>query len=269
MDVKKRLIFHFYAGKDYRTNRAVLIHLECLKHYHKVFDEALFCVAVDDVNDSELITSVETDICKCGFKDLHFKVVQNDIYREARTFYDEIIAKIDVLDGMTFFGHTKGYTNYKDLPYFATSDKLDSWITGLYYFSLEFASEAELHLFGQPFFNVFYGSFLTYCEKDSYNKSFIYYSGTFFWTNALRLLKNTKEMPLLDDLGYAERFPSCFFTVDDFYNRTMNSLSGYGYYMTFTTNLYYRIDEVIREFLNNEKDYNKFLNYKTKILANI
>lgn len=270
MSAYKRLIFHFYAEKNYKENRAIKIHLNCLKYYSHIFDEALFCIAIDDAEDKDLYKSVEKDLIDCGFKDIRFKEVKNDVYREARTFYEEVARNMSNLDGMTFFGHTKGYTNYIRMPNGATVESLDQWITGLYYFSLNNVEEVEQNLFGQPFFNNFYGSFLSYCKIDCFGQDFPLYSGTFFWVNGLQLSQEKFwHIPKLDTLAYAENFLSKYYFYEDFSNKCNHRYSGINDYMAYCTNYYYYSPEVIPLFfLENEEDLNKFIIYKNKMTEN-
>lgn len=50
-------------------------------------------------------------IWSCGFKDnVTIKVKPNSPYRDAQTFYDEVVNHLSEFDGMVFFGHNKGNT---------------------------------------------------------------------------------------------------------------------------------------------------------------
>ena len=260
-DVHKRLVFHFYCDNDYKSNRAIKIHLQCLKHYSSIFDEALFCICVDDLDNTDLIQSIEHDIIGCGFNDIRFKLVKNTSYREAKTFYDEIATKINELYGITFFGHTKGYTNYKNLPYGADIENLDTWITGLYFLSLSDLDDVKNRLLGPPM-NSFYGSFLSYCKEID----LILYSGTFYWINAPSLNDKIKNnIPLLDNCTYAENFLSKIFKYKEFSKK--GGYNGRGNFMSFVLNNYCFANKTIKGFLND--DIEEYLDFKEKILKEI
>lgn len=270
MSAYKRLVFHFYAEKDYKENRAIKIHLRCLKFYHNIFDEAIFFIAVDDITNTDLIKSIEKDLIDCEFKNVRFQVVQNDCYREARTFYDQIICKLKTLDGMTFFGHTKGYTNYKKLPNHATPENLDIWITAMYYLSLNFIDEAEDFLFNHPRCNDFYGSFLSDWIDDNGIDHAIY-SGTFYWLNCAQIFSRhylKEEPPVLDNLAYAETYPSTFYNKDSFLNNP-KSLSSHKLWMSYTINYYRYSQNVISNFFDGEKELKDYMEFKNNIINKI
>lgn len=265
-NIKKHLVFHFYCDDNYEQNRAIKMHLQCLKFYSHVFDDALFCIAVQDINNKKLICDIEKNIIDCGFKNLTLKVVKNSIYREALTFYEEVVLKMKDTDGMTFFGHTKGYTNYIKLPNGATESNIDTWILGLYYLSLSNIEEVETYLFGKYAYKM-YGSFLSYCEKNSYGQGFPLYSGTFFWINNQGLLiKENNNFPKLTDLTYAENFLSMIFNKDDFYN--IGTYYGKNNFMSYIVNYYQFANETISWFLT-EAELKDFIEYKAKMINSI
>lgn len=202
--VYKNLVFHFYTFEGFRDNEAIKLHLNCLKYYSDIFDNALFVISVDDVNNTELIKETEHAIIDCGFKDVRFKVVENDVYREAKTFKVEIMDKLTSYEGITFFGHTKGVSNMSIKE--VNKESVLKWIAGMYFLNLHFVDEAENLLIGQ-FRTCFYGAYKVISKKVE-NKNNTWYAGTFFWVNTNRLANNIKqrkiEIPNLHDRGYAE-----------------------------------------------------------------
>lgn len=208
--IKKRLIFYFYTFDGFKENRAVKIHLSCLKHYSSVFDEALFIIFLDDAEDKELIYETEAEILKIGLKDVRFKVHKNNWYCEAQPFFDEIVGKLKSLDGLTFFGHTKGITNYQKPD--VSRDSLDAWLIGMYYLNLQFLDEVEFEMIYS--LARFYGAFLT--ENSEHPGVDWFYSGTFYWLNCLMIhndsLIGEKEMPVsCHQRGFAESFPGLLY----------------------------------------------------------
>ena len=208
--IKRRLIFYFYTFNNFIDNRAIKIHLKCLKHYSNVFDEALFVVSLDDVNNTELIFNTEAELLKLGFKDIHFKVHKNNGYCEAQPFYEEIVRNLKVLDGLTFFGHTKGVTNYSKED--INIESIDAWLTGMYYLNLEFVPEVEYKMIKD--ISRFYGAFLT-DNRDGDGVNW-FYSGTFFWLNCQMLyideITNEIEIPTYcHQRGFAESFPGLLY----------------------------------------------------------
>ena len=209
--IKKRLVFYFYAFENYKDNYANKLHLNCLKHYANIFDEVIFVISVDDLENKELILDVELEIIKCGFKDIRFKLHKNNAYREVPTFYDEIVERLDKLDGITFFGHNKGTTNVQKAD--AVIKSIEAWILGMYYLNLEFISEVEEQLCSDV--PRFYGAFLLDARKwDILNVC--YYVGTFYWVNGPKIAVDilTKYVEPLDTYhhrGFAECFPGLLY----------------------------------------------------------
>ena len=112
--VKVSLVYHLYC-KDVESlkvgggNLYNEINRRCLTHFHDIFDEATFCVAVDDTHDHELIEAAVRWIWSCGFgENTTIKVRFNSQYRGAKTFYDEIATRLADYDGMVFYAHNKG-----------------------------------------------------------------------------------------------------------------------------------------------------------------
>jgi hypothetical protein len=63
--MKKKLVFYFYITRENVNSEVYRVHYACLEKYIGIFDEVLFVISVDDVNDFELINSFEhrlTDI---------------------------------------------------------------------------------------------------------------------------------------------------------------------------------------------------------------
>lgn len=221
--IKKRLVFYFYTFENFMDNRAIKIHLKCLKHYANVFDEALFIISVDNTGESKLIFDTEVELLKLGFNDIHFKIHKNNSYREAQPFYNEIVAKLNTLDGLTFFGHNKGTTNYENG--WAVRESIDAWIIGMYYLNLEFINEVETSLLSEP--HRFYGAFLTDARNTAL-KSWLY-SGTFYWINCLEVwndatLGNIHLPSSAHHRGFAENFPGSLYE----WNNGVDGLDSHG-----------------------------------------
>jgi hypothetical protein len=210
--MKRRLIFHFFVFNGFLDNRAIKIHLKCLKKYSSLFSESLFVLSVsDDASNDDVITA-EKAIVECGFvSNVTFIIEKTTPYCEARTFYDYIVKTLDDYDGLTFFGHTKGTTNYKPGM---SREAIDSWIVGLYFLSLDDVTDVEYNLIsratGEP--SLFYGSCAMALDNIASYDSAVFYSGTFYWLNGAHIKKyiqdNNMTVPMLNTRYYAERFPT-------------------------------------------------------------
>ena len=140
---------------------------------------------------------------------MRFKVSENDQYREARAFREEIVDRLNEYSGITFFAHNKGVSNVLNPNFDNVSIK--RWIASMYYLNLEedILKEAEEELVG-AFASPFFGAYCIKSEKIE-NKYKQWYAGTFYWTNTNRLYNDIVQrglpIPNLHDRGYAEFFP--------------------------------------------------------------
>lgn len=228
-----RLVYHMYV-KSF-DDAVSKIHFYCLGKYINVFNEALFIISLDDVDDTDLISAIETRITSLGFKgSLRFKIIKNDPYkREAETFYYEIVEKLNDLDGITFFAHSKGYSN-------KVSANLCKWIAAMYFFGLDdlIINQVKDHLLEKPSY-MFDGFNPVFDDKNFEHHPLWYgktlynwtYHGSFYWMNTQKIAKhlNSKslQIPKLTDRYYAENFPGnvcpfdtqCVGFTTDYYGR--------------------------------------------------
>jgi hypothetical protein len=226
--INKILVFNFYLTENWGELITNKIHLECLKKYSNCFDGALFFVVVDDINNNKLITNFKKYIINSiSIVNISFVNKENDILREARNFYDEIALKLGSIEGLLFFGHNKGITNYNSPKY--DNDCVEKWITSMYYGCLSNNDELVDCLYNKR--KLTYGTLLNKMEDDIFStdeyrekinfwmgKRKYHYMGTFFWMNCQSinsfLLNNNKVIPPLTDRWYAENFFSNLFDIE-------------------------------------------------------
>lgn len=234
--VKLKNVSHFYAPETWEENRATQIWLKCFSKYSGVFDECTVIVASDCFDDEEFNKKVFSAIVShCYCKNIQIKAEHNTAYRESKTFYDEIIQK--KFDGITFFNHTKGTTNYGKYD----TQSIDDWIIGLWYLSfLDIESMVNnLSYNGKNGIgNFFYGAFPIINPDYSISKDMAF-NGSFYWVN-MNLIRseignNIKgEIPILSSRLYAEKFPGLILSKwlgDSWDGRYMTtSFSGYKFY---------------------------------------
>ena len=204
--MKKTLVFHFYVPKEYKENEVIRMHLVFLKEYAHIFDSAIFSICFEEKTD-ELVNEVEHDILSLGFnKDIRMVIEENTILTESVTFKKHIIDRLGELEGMVFFGHTKGVTNKKDHP--KRYEDIKKWIYALYFYNLEFVGEVERMLFySHPWQATFYGALRTTYDKGvTFN-----YPGTFFWLNPSLLYNDIEsglvKIPKVANRSFVEDLP--------------------------------------------------------------
>lgn len=207
--MKKKLVFHLYCDKDWENNLSLKLHFVCLKHYLSIFDEILIVLSTDFESDVFLTDIKRKIITELNHKNITIKTVKNTVYREAKTFYDEVI-NTDY-EGIVFFAHSKGYTNFNPETRY-NKKYIIEWIIGCYWLSLEFLNEAEASLCRSTKQNngLFYGSFKLVNKNGSVYMNSAY-MGAFYWTNVRELKKyfswENKDIPKLCSRMSAEEFP--------------------------------------------------------------
>lgn len=251
--IKHRLIFSFYLTDDFEDNFANKIHFKMLRYYQDRFDEAIFCINIDNVDDVELIKRFEKKILSIGYiRNVDFKIYENTLYREAYVFKHEIIDSLKELDGLTFFGHNKGYTN-------GEHDWLKKWIVGCYFLALNDISDVDNQMIDSIYSErkIFYGSFLVK-QNDPIDYGEFQYLGTFYWLNGQGLYeyckKNEIEIPLLTNRSYAEIFPSRICCIGQYLNGHVGS---FDYRYLLNCNIMTDVDFMLKYLTNNV--YNDFL----------
>ena len=205
--MKKKLVFHFYFGDEWKTNPIVKIHLNCLRHYCNIFDDVEIVIAVNNPKDKKKTREIKETILRyIDNNRISLIVEENTPLREAKTFYNEVLNGDEQYNGIIFFGHSKGYSNLNGEN---NKDAIVEWICGLYFLSLEFADEAYKKLaYGTEKNNgVCYGSFLQITDNGMVHSEYPY-SGTFYWINVNTIKHNDFKIPFLDNRFYAEKFPS-------------------------------------------------------------
>lgn len=263
--IEYNLAFYFYVIDDWRNNRAIQLHLNCLKYYAHIFSSALFILAVNNVANHELINDVKKEIIRLGYHNVTFKIIANNPLCEVTPFFNIILPWGNKNNSITFFGHTKGVTNYKQHE----RDAIDNWILGMYYLSLNYMTEVEDYLLrGWNF--LFYGPYLIETEtKRNINKYNCNYSGTFFWTNISELYKRVD----LNDVSRNHRNAVEFLPGEvgswDIYQSMRTTLSSHNLIVGYgdSIDLYNNPDSY--KFFFEGDDLSNYIEFKNKILENI
>lgn len=271
--MKKRLVFHCYINNGWKENRVNKIHFQCLQYFSYVFNEIIFVIVVDDIDDINTIYDVESYILSLRIcPNIKFIIKKNNLFRDSQTFYDEIAQKLKEMDGLTFFAHNKGLTNYIDQS--LSKSDVEKWITSMYFGGLSNIEEAEYMMTEGRLIS--YGSLLCKCDEDTV-EDYIYrrrqyflgenmfnYIGTFFWVNAPVLcdyMKNTKkELPHLNDRWYAENFLSNIISFDF-------AASYGGRFLIGSFDMYYNTKQQLETFFGDK--YVDFENFHKIIVSEI
>lgn len=254
--MKKKLVFYFYITRENVNSEVYRVHYACLEKYIGIFDEVLFVISVDDVNDFELINSFEhrlTDIRKSG--DIKFVIHQNDGFRESWAFKKYVVDCIPE-DKFVFFGHSKGITNVEKWD----KNVLYNWIIGMYFYNFNFMNEVEDDFIKWTTFA--YGSFLFTGDWFETTRYKWFYSGAFFWLHSSKLYNYLKqhdiEIPKFADRLYAENFLGNIvaFNRDGF----MNLISSHGrmWFKDDSIEVFYKDPNFISYYYPEHEDFDEF-----------
>lgn len=226
--MKKIFVFNLYSNNQKITdNKLFEIHKNCIKYYKHVFDELIFYLNVDDLNDCELINDLIKWVSEvCEGLNFTIKVRKNTKLCEAETFRNEILnGRKKYEDCFVFFGHSKGSSLLdKDLNVNLermnsnSNESLLKWCVGLYFYSFNFIDEIEKIFHGCPRASeMFYGPFLTQIKNPEnnpilrMNKNNCHYQGTFYWINMNKfnnyIDRGIIDLPLIDDRFWVEMLP--------------------------------------------------------------
>ena len=195
MPVKLKFIYYLWVPVN-GFSKMMDIHWNCLEQYSHVFDETLFLVACDDKKNENVFFAIDK-IKSLGFKNLEIKIVENLPSRESFYVKREIFDHLDNFDGLTFFAHTKGVSEY-DSQF--SLNNISAWISSLYFFNLSFIDDVKDKLINEKYLS--YGTFGQDGDFITTKYKWIY-SGTFFWINGTKLKKfideNNIKIPTLYD----------------------------------------------------------------------
>lgn len=207
----RKLVFHLYLTKDWRTNWVYKIHFNCLKYYRECFDKAYFALDLEDKSDIGSLVEVKQKLVHIlnNVQNIEFETVENNYYYESQTFKNAVVDRIGK-DDLVFFAHIKGV---RDAEIYPLGDVIKNICT-LYYLSLNPEKEThdvteKLKLWSEF---ITYGSLLIQFD-DEFKVKGKYdwiYAGTFFWLNSRRLNNyiNTHDvkLPEFDSRFYSENF---------------------------------------------------------------
>jgi hypothetical protein len=217
--IKKTLVFHIYVyeSENYLENEAYKFHIECLKRYSNVFDKACFNISCDNINDIETINSIKCDLVKCGFNNIEIITTKNDYFCEVNTFKYFILDRLENLNELIFFGHTKGITNINDgINY---PENILHWVYTMYFFNLEEEYIINMENMVIKSFgggqNTFYGTL-----KQTYKEMGIsFYPGTFYWVNPMKLYEDNRQgkaiIPKIYNRNFCEELPYIYKNINN------------------------------------------------------
>ena len=267
INMKKKLIFSFSVFENCLDNRAIKIHLNCLRYYANIFDEATFILNNGELDNNPNFLEVKQQLIKLPFKNITIKEKRGSYLYESQVFYDEIITKLKSFNNtLVFFGHTKGCTNYGGR---FKQDDIDTWITGLYYLSLSDLIDVEQALI-KEFEPRFYGSFLSETKDDkTLPNGFALYQGSFFWLNPGRIyhdiITNTINIPQLYDRWFAEYLPGKMYEKGIHKNILLSKYNRYTFFNN-DNNAYFTIDTIVDFILQEGDDKIHFNNFKNEMI---
>lgn len=229
------------------------IHFNSLKYYKDSFYDAIFYISYEQY-DKEIMHELEMRILDIGIES--FKIIKrkDTLFHESLFFKEEIVNKLTNIDGLVFFGHTKGLNNIQDNRLITTNIK--KWILGLYYFNLYDIQEIKKIMLHQ------YADNIGYCGiKILFNDIGDVWlpSGTFFILNPSMIQRYLytgyiKNLPPMFNRHYAENFLPLL--VNN--HKHFESYKGMILYNVDMYNFAYQWVEELTKDTTNYKDYEKY-----------
>ena len=215
-EIKTKLVFHLFCqsaedvseGTETYSNS---IHRRILSKYSDKFDKAVFCLTLNDVNDRKTASAAVKWIMSCGFgSNLEIKIKQNDWFRDARTFFEEIVNKNPERNEVVMFSHNKGATHGNESEHL--QDNVTKWTVFSYYsiFRNFESNVRDLNKDGLVCGYVPVHGAVTPWNYSTLNRYGWHTPGTILLTNPSNFyayaLKNGKPLPLLKDYLSGEMF---------------------------------------------------------------
>ena len=261
------LVFHLYLPDCTEIySPASHLHKNILRRYHDRFCNPTFVVSVDDPSDTATLSNAMKWISECGFGEgTTVKVVRNDEYREARTFFKEVVDKMKTLDTPVFFAHNKGSTH-------GIFSNVAKWTTFSYFSVLrDFETRVwETENFGLASGYVPVSGAKQPWDYEALNKYGWHAPGTILLLNPKRINEYLQyarlEVPYLKDYLSAELFLGNLFDIKN----PPKDTDRFNIFFEGMRNTYFNTDffnpyevphsELIREFLPEEtaKQYDDF-----------
>ena len=264
--IKRNLVYHLWIPENMSENyRHILsIHLNCLKQFMPVFTDIKFVLSYDK-KDDEVIKRLQRELFGDGFVgNISFVLSENcPFQREGKTYYDEILSKMDNLDGVTFFAHSKGVTNLDKAN--VIRENVEKWITFMYWMNLHY-TELNVLALSKPHI-VSSGTF-KFEIRYGFTKNNWTYLGGFHWINTKKLYDYVCGVkPKSIDMGLSELYLGDNLPLNNDFSYSLNGLR-----FTYDDDpdcLYTKdIDGVISILLPNENEREKYYNFHNEMLKN-
>ena len=202
--MQKFLVFYWYVPKFF-WSPVYDLHIKNLSLYKDVFDHIFFAISSDEDSNGvdETITKLKEIAPSASF--IHVK--NNKEEREARFFYEHLIAPIQSVDKdyAVFFAHNKGV----DSKYLPSTDR-DVWVNTMYFFNLHNPKKIDELLEDPKTIVIGTAKYINFCPPmfSGWCKNRWHYTGTFYWLvqNRLKRYVNEHNLKLLECNGryYAE-----------------------------------------------------------------
>lgn len=259
-----KLIFHAYMFNNFMENIAWKTHIACLQHYINIFDEVLFIFAEDKdftqkVDEYQLIDT----LIKNYNKKITFKWAKNTPFREASTFYQEVVENMYKEENCVFFMHSKGVTNVKDDK--CNEESIINWIIGMYFYSLNFPKDIEGLMFANEKYAL--GSILLVSDECR-NKNHFANIGGNLWLNVpffYQKIKNENiNISSLTNRWYVENFLGNYLKLGNIITHDAVYFSAFNPYINFDYDAPLDILGEKKEYIEFAKKIKKEIGYRNE-----
>jgi hypothetical protein len=247
--------------QDYDHQVCENIHKACIKEFLSQFDEAVIVFTMNNW-DKDRYEEYCKFFLKWGPSDISFKYLSNHPSRECNTFRKEIIEKMNLLDGLTFFCHNKGITNFG-----LNRKSISLWIIAMYWYNLSNMEFPVNETIGAS--RMCTGILNYYNENDAWTRYHWMYSGTFFWLNCQQihdhLVRTGMEMPCVNSRNDVENWIGDVIPRNRAGSIMYNIDNPHGEWIW---DPYNNMEQILEQY-STPSDYESFIQFYNKIIGSL
>lgn len=172
------LIFYFYANNNTIDSEVNKLHFKCLKTFKNCFKQVSIYIALDDINDTNLLTKARRYFLNIfGGMDIFFSLIpfkHDEHYVLSKFFKDEIVDNIHKYEYLYFANNLISTKN-------ADYNNVFKLITMMYYYNLNSFEEIK-NKFWDSINNITCGAYL-FNSDIGRNIAEFFYEENCFWLN--------------------------------------------------------------------------------------
>ena len=214
----KKLLFYVFNIKDnieLLDENIYNIHLKYLKYYYNIWDECIFIILSENIND-KLINDIKIKL-SCIFYNKNIQIITEETNNFNETYYYKKYILNNIFNYKNYyimFGNTFGISNKQDEfirnYYYINDDNIEKYIKFsyclncdqsyyLYYnYNLDFYLKDNI-IFGNPFF-------IQKNEQNALKFDYMFSLTNFYWINVNNIINNLSKTDIDNIINQNETF---------------------------------------------------------------